>query len=37
MIDEYRRTKAAKRDGETESVEHHDGSDEGTRMVQSES
>jgi len=36
LIDEYRRTKAAKRDAETESVEHHDSSDEGTRMIQSE-
>jgi RNA polymerase sigma-70 factor (ECF subfamily) len=36
LIDEYRRTKAAKRDAETESVEHHDGNEEGTRMVQSE-
>jgi RNA polymerase sigma-70 factor (ECF subfamily) len=36
LIDEYRRTKAAKRDAETESVEHHDSNEEGTRMVQSE-
>jgi RNA polymerase sigma-70 factor, ECF subfamily len=36
LIDEYRRTKAAKRDAVTESVEHHDGNEEGTRMVQSE-
>ncbi len=36
VIDEYRKTKAAKRDAATESVEHHDGDEEGTRMVQSE-
>jgi len=36
LIDEYRRTKAGKRDAETESVDHHDGNEEGTRMVQSE-
>ena len=29
-------TKAGKRDAETESVEHHDGGEEGARMVQSE-
>lgn len=36
LIDEYRRTKAGKRDADTESVEHHDGVEDGSRMVQSE-
>ena len=36
LIDDYRRTKAAKRDAETESVEHHDYNEEGARFIQSE-
>jgi RNA polymerase sigma factor (sigma-70 family) len=36
LIDEYRKTKAAKRDADTESVEHHDGDENAARMVQSE-
>ncbi len=36
LIDEYRRTKAGKRDADTESVEHHDGAEYGSRMVESE-
>lgn len=35
-IDEYRKLKAAKRDAETESVDHHDGGDEGARMIRSD-
>ena len=36
LIDEFRRGKAAKRDGQTEAVNHHDGNDPGTVMVKSE-
>jgi RNA polymerase sigma-70 factor, ECF subfamily len=35
LIDEYRRTRAAKRNAETDSVEHHDGEEDGSRMVES--
>ena len=34
-IDEYRRSKSAKRDGETVSVDHHDGGREGSVQLQS--
>lgn len=33
LIDEYRKSKAAKRSADTESVEHHDSNLEGTTMV----
>jgi RNA polymerase sigma-70 factor (ECF subfamily) len=33
LIDEYRKSKAAKRSADTESVEHHDSNREGTTMV----
>jgi RNA polymerase sigma factor (sigma-70 family) len=36
LIDEYRRTRAAKRNAETESVEHHDREEDGSRMVESD-
>jgi RNA polymerase sigma-70 factor (ECF subfamily) len=36
LIDEYRKTKAAKRSADTESVEHHDSNQEGTTMVLSD-
>jgi len=33
LIDEYRKAKAAKRNADTESIEHHDNNQEGTTMV----
>ena len=36
LIDEFRRGKAAKRDGQTEAIDHHDGNDPGMVMVKSE-
>ena len=36
MIDEYRKTKAAKRSADTESIEHHDNNPEGATMVRSD-
>jgi RNA polymerase sigma factor (sigma-70 family) len=36
LIDEYRKAKAAKRNADTESVEHHDSNQEGTTMVLSD-
>jgi RNA polymerase sigma factor (sigma-70 family) len=36
FIDEFRRGKAAKRDGQTEAIDHHDGNDPGTVVVKSE-
>ncbi len=35
LIDEFRRGKTAKRDGETEVIDHHDGNDPGTVRVKS--
>jgi RNA polymerase sigma-70 factor, ECF subfamily len=36
LIDEFRRGKAAKRDAQTEAIDHHDGNDPGMVMVKSE-
>lgn len=33
LIDEFRKTKASKRDGKTEPIEHHDGDQEGATMI----
>jgi len=35
LIDEYRKSKAAKRNADTESIEHHDSDQEGATMVRS--
>jgi len=35
LIDEFRRTKASKRDGQTEAIDHHDGDLEGATMIAS--
>lgn len=37
LIDEFRKSKASKRDGQTESIDHHDGDQEGAIMISSES
>ncbi|MBI5250016.1 MAG: sigma-70 family RNA polymerase sigma factor [Desulfomonile tiedjei] len=37
LIDEFRRTKASKRDGQTEPIDHHDGDEEGATMIASNS
>ncbi len=36
LIDEYRKIRAAKRDGQTEALEHHDSGLDGSRMIQSQ-
>jgi RNA polymerase sigma-70 factor (ECF subfamily) len=35
LIDEFRKAKASKRDGQTEPIEHHDGDQEGAIMIAS--
>ena len=37
MIDEFRRATASKRDARTESIDHHDGEEEGATMIASDS